>query len=162
MILVFSAYKLYCSFIIKYRIKPVVTGFLNSHFKTLFRSVNILKFRTIHSFIKLFFFFLRFLKFIFRGKGREGEREGEKHQCVVAFSTPPTGAHWGPGPQARHVPWLGIEPVTLCFSGTQSTEPHQSGLIKFFCLTFTEHLLYVVFVCVRESKRVHAWEKGGL
>ena len=24
---------------------------------------------------------------------------------------------WGPGPQPRHVPWLGIEPATLWFSG---------------------------------------------
>ena len=42
-------------------------------------------------------------------RGREGEREGEKHQCVVASSTP----YWGPGPQPRHVPWLGIELATL-------------------------------------------------
>ena len=39
----------------------------------------------------LFFFFLRFHLFIFREMGREGEREGEKHQCVVASSTPSTG-----------------------------------------------------------------------
>ena len=37
------------------------------------------------------FFFLRFYLFIFRERGREGEREGEKHQCVVASRTPPTG-----------------------------------------------------------------------
>ena len=29
--------------------------------------------------------------FIFRERGREGEREGEKHQCVVASCMPPTG-----------------------------------------------------------------------
>ena len=29
--------------------------------------------------------------FIFREKGREGEIQGEKRQCVVAYSTPPTG-----------------------------------------------------------------------
>ena len=37
-----------------------------------------------------FFFFLKIL-FIFREQKREGEREGEKHQCVVAFDVPPTG-----------------------------------------------------------------------
>ena len=37
------------------------------------------------------FFFLRFYLFIFRERGREGEREEEKHQCVVASCTPPTG-----------------------------------------------------------------------
>ena len=38
-------------------------------------------------------YFLVFLNilFIFRETGREGEREGEKHQCVVAPLTPPTG-----------------------------------------------------------------------
>ena len=34
-------------------------------------------------------FFLRFYYFIFRGEGRE--KEGEKHQCVVASCMPPTG-----------------------------------------------------------------------
>ena len=38
-----------------------------------------------------FFFFFNLYLFIFRERGREGEREGEKHQCVVASRTPPTG-----------------------------------------------------------------------
>ena len=29
--------------------------------------------------------------FIFRGRVREGEREGEKHQCVAPSSAPRTG-----------------------------------------------------------------------
>ena len=29
--------------------------------------------------------------YLFRERGREGEREGKKHQCVVASRTPPTG-----------------------------------------------------------------------
>ena len=29
--------------------------------------------------------------FIFRERGREGEREGEKHQCVVASHARPAG-----------------------------------------------------------------------
>ena len=36
-------------------------------------------------------FFLRLYLFIFRERGREGEREEEKHQCVVASRTPSTG-----------------------------------------------------------------------
>ena len=63
--------------------------------------------------------------FIYRVRGREGEREGEKHHRVVASSTPPTGdlAHnpgmcpdWGSnmGP-------FGLQ------AGAQSTEPHQPG-----------------------------------
>ena len=35
-------------------------------------------------------FFLK-KRFIYRQMGREGEREGEKHQCVVASLAPPTG-----------------------------------------------------------------------
>ena len=35
--------------------------------------------------------FLRFYLLIFRERGREGEREGEIHQCVVASGMPPTG-----------------------------------------------------------------------
>ena len=33
----------------------------------------------------------RFYLFIFRERRREGEREGENHQCVVASHMPPTG-----------------------------------------------------------------------
>ena len=46
------------------------------------------------------------------------EKEGEKHQCVVASRVSPSGdlAH-NPG---MFVPWLGIEPVTLWFPGQHS------------------------------------------
>ena len=36
-------------------------------------------------------FFKDFYLFIFRERGREGEREGLKHQCVVASPMAPTG-----------------------------------------------------------------------
>ena len=39
----------------------------------------------------LFFYGFLFYFFIFRQRGREGEKEGEKHQCVVASHVPPTG-----------------------------------------------------------------------
>ena len=35
-------------------------------------------------------FFKRFYLFIFRERGREGESEGDKHQCVVASLVPLT------------------------------------------------------------------------
>ena len=38
-----------------------------------------------------YLFFSRFYLLIFRERGKEGEREGEKHQSVVASSAPPTG-----------------------------------------------------------------------
>ena len=37
------------------------------------------------------FSFLSKILFIFRERGREGEGERERHQCVVAFRAPPTG-----------------------------------------------------------------------
>ena len=56
----------------------------------------------------------RFYLFIFRQRGRKGEREGEKHLCVVVSHLPLIGdlAH-------NQVMWprLGIEPVTLWFAG---------------------------------------------
>ena len=44
--------------------------------------------------------FLKKISSSFRQRGREGERKGEKHQCVVASHVP----LWGPGLQPRHVP----------------------------------------------------------
>ena len=64
-------------------------------------------------------FFFKIL-FIFRERGRERKREGEKHQCVVACRVSLTGE---PGPQPRHGPGLGIEPVTLSFTVLCSIQP---------------------------------------
>ena len=54
----------------------------------------------------------RFYLFIFRQ--REGEREGEKHPCVVASHVPPTGGTW---PTTQACALMGIELTTLWFSG---------------------------------------------
>ena len=45
---------------------------------------------------------------IFRHRRREGERKGESELHAP---------NWGPSRQPRHVPLLGIEPVTLWFAG---------------------------------------------
>ena len=47
----------------------------------------------------------------------EGEREGEKRVRETLTSCPWHTPYWGPGPQPRHVPRPGIEPVTLWFAG---------------------------------------------
>ena len=56
----------------------------------------------------------------------EGEREGEKHHCVVASYTPTTGdLAYNPG---MCPDWeLNQQPFGLQ-AGAQSTEPHQPGL----------------------------------
>ena len=65
-----------------------------------------------------------------------GERNREKHQCVVAFNVPPTGdlAH-NPGMCPA---WESKWPLFGSQAGAQSTEPHQPGLLIFklylFCL----------------------------
>ena len=59
-----------------------------------------------------------------RERGREREREGN-----INVWLPLMWPHWGPGPQHRHVPWLGIERRHFSWqSGAQSPEPHQPGL----------------------------------
>ena len=42
--------------------------------------------------------------------------------------------YWGPGPQPGHVPWLGMEPVTLWFAGLHSihsTIPARADVAEF-------------------------------
>ena len=80
---------------------------------------------TIYLFLKIFK-----IIFIFRWWGREGEREGEKHQCVVASHMPPLGdlAH-NPGmcPDWEWNQWpFGSQ------ASAQSTEPHQTGQNQLF------------------------------
>ena len=55
--------------------------------------------------------------FIFRERGKEGEREREKHWCERATSTSCLlhTPNWGPALQPSHVSWLGIEPATFGF-----------------------------------------------
>ena len=72
-------------------------------------------------------FFKDFYLFIFTQTGREGEREGEKHQCVVAFHASTTGylAH-NPGTCPD---WGSNQQPFGSQAGTQSTEPHQPGQV---------------------------------
>ena len=60
-------------------------------------------------------FFLKVL-FIFRERegGRKRGRETSMCGCLLSIH------YWGPGPQPINVPWLGIEPVTLWFTGHHS------------------------------------------
>ena len=43
--------------------------------------------------------------YLFLERGREGEREGEKHQCVCGCLS--CAPHGGPGQKPRHVPYTG-------------------------------------------------------
>ena len=63
------------------------------------------------------------------GQGKERYRGKETSICGCLSR----GLHWAPGPQPRHVSWLGIEPATLWFTACpQSTELHQPGLSALF------------------------------
>ena len=57
----------------------------------------------VHTRLHIFYLFLFFFKIlcVFIERGKEGGREGEKHQCVVASHVPPTE---DVVPQCRHVP----------------------------------------------------------
>ena len=77
--------------------------------------------------------FLKDFIYLFLERGKEGEREGEKHQCVVASCTPPTwDLAFNPGMYPSKN--FGSQ------AGAQSTEPHQPGQRKcyYFFLTNEE------------------------
>ena len=60
-----------------------------------------------------------------RERERDGEREGEKYQCVVASRMPPTGDLAGnPGMCPE---WELNQRPFGSQADTQSTEPHQPG-----------------------------------
>ena len=58
---------------------------------------------------------LLFFKNLDREDGREKERERN-----INVWLPLVCPNCGPDPQPRHVPWLGIEPVTFWFAGQHS------------------------------------------
>ena len=49
---------------------------------------------------------------------RKGGRKRRRETSVCGYLS--CVLYWGPGPQPRHVPWLGIEPGTLWFTGQPS------------------------------------------
>ena len=69
------------------------------------------------------FFFLRFYLFTFRQRRREGERRGEKHQCVAASHVPPTR-----DPACNPGTCPNREPHLQPFGSQAGTGPHQPGL----------------------------------
>ena len=62
-----------------------------------------------------FFFFFKILFILTEGKGRR-KRGRETSVCGCLSSTP----YRGPGLQPRHMPWLGMEPANLWFTGWHS------------------------------------------
>ena len=61
--------------------------------------------------------------------GRKRKRETSMCSCLLYT------LYWRPGWQPRHVPWLGIEPATLWFSGwhwTHRSIPARAMLLLFF------------------------------
>ena len=92
----------------------IKTGYLEAIKKMINRHTN----------RKIYIFYL----FIFRERGREGGREEEKHQCVVASQ-----AHYGnlacnPGVCPD---WESNQRSFGSQASTQFTEPHQPGHIRY-------------------------------
>ena len=76
---------------------------------------------------------------IFREKGREGEREGEKYQSVFASHTPPTGdLARNPG---MCPDWESNQQPFGSQASPQSTEPHQPGHILGFNNNFNKSFI---------------------
>ena len=74
------------------------------------------------------FFFLRFYLVTFRERERDGEGEGEKHRMCFSSPTPCTG-DLAPNP-GMCLDWESNQQPFASQAGTQSTEPHQPGLIR--------------------------------
>ena len=92
--------------------------------------------------------------FIFREWGMEGEREGEKHQCVVASHAPPTGdltRNPGMCPDQE----LNQRPFGSQ-AGAQSTEPHQLGLGLH---KFNKNALSLSYLTSSPNERCRRWLK---
>ena len=96
-------------------------------------------------------FFKGFIYLFLRERGRQGEREGEKHQCVVASQGPTTGdlAH-NPG---MCPDWESNWQPFGSQACTQSTELHQLGLwvLILACPLFFLPTPFVEFTCAFSS-----------
>ena len=94
----------------------------------------------------LFFLKKNFINlFLERGEGKEKERE--KHQCPrnTSIGCLSHGPNWGPGPQLRHVPSLGIKLAPFLFTGWYlvhgATPARAYFQFGYFCQCLEKHLL---------------------
>ena len=79
------------------------------------------------NFLCFFSFFQDFI-YLFLERGREGEKEGNKHQCVAASHVARTGdVACNPG---MYLDWELNQWPFGSQAGTQSTEPHKPGLFS--------------------------------
>ena len=69
------------------------------------------------------------------GEGRETRRETS--MCETSTDCLLQNApNWGPSPQPRNVPWLGIEPATVWFAGQHSIHWATSAIASEFILFY--------------------------
>ena len=79
--------------------------------------------------LSIILFFLKILFIYFRQREKEGEREGGKHQCVVASCVPLTGdLAYNPG---KCPDWESNQQPFGSQAGTQSTVPYQPVELNF-------------------------------
>ena len=103
----------------------------------------------------IFFLFKKILFVYLRQRRREGERGGEKHQCVAAFHAPPTGDLTWSTPQAWALTRNQTGNPLVC--RLVLTELHQPGLFSFslfiiicFMITlWSSFCLLFVFLCCK-------------
>ena len=91
-------------------------------------------------------------------------REGEKHWCERETSV---GCHcmcpdWGHNLQPRHVPWLGIEPMTFQFTGWESSHLRNNcqGLSPSLVLELEESVVFHLSE-LSDGTGVIIWSKLG-
>ena len=85
------------------------------------------------NFVLFFIFFKKDFIYLFLERGEGREKEGEKHQCVVASRVSPT---WDLALNPGMCPdWESNQRPPGLQAGIQSTEPHQPGL----CFSWDSH-----------------------
>ena len=75
------------------------------------------------------YIFLRFYLLIFRETGKEGEREGEKHQLIASLASPTGDLAHNP---SMCPDWELNRQTFGLQAGAQSTEPHQTAPVSLF------------------------------
>ena len=81
---------------------------------TVDKHLSYFQFLAIKSSAAINIYFLKILFILDKGEGREKETETSVCGCLLH------APYWGPGPQPKHVLWLGMESATLWFAGRHS------------------------------------------
>ena len=98
--------------------------------------------------------FFKDFTYLFLERGGRNDRGRGASMCGHLSCVP----YWGPGPQPRYVPWLGIELETLLFAGRHSIHWATPARVQYLILKKPKNLQILLLLAITLHDCYEKWE----